>query len=351
MVALTASRKPLIVVGGGYHWAGGGAEVQAFAEQFGVPIATTFNGKGAVDESSEYSIGTVGAKGVPSANATAEAADFVLWLGSKGGDKSTEYGRLPAPSATVVQVDIDPSALGRTFEVDLGVQADAKAFIEDLSTAAAEHHYRAPRWWKLSAPSDKTPVWGGESIVRCLQTLVDENVNFIADASRVSSWVGAGLKVHRVGRVVSAPRGSGSLGYAIPAAIGACIASPGSNAVAVVGDGAVAMSIHELATLQRFKLSVLVVVVADGELGLLNQVGRAQLDPSFELQGGPSADWSAVAKGYGVDGVTVEDQKSFLESLQDWRERGGPMLINARVPAGEVSPDLLMFKAGGAKRW
>lgn len=348
---LRRSQRPLLVLGGGVHWARAYPAIEQFARLSGVPIATTFNGIGAISAEHPNSIGVIGAKGSFFANEVAARADVVIWCASKAGDKSTQYGRIPSPHASVIQVDVDPSALGRTFATAVEATADAGAFLEDLAESPLLEGWRAPGW----VPTAKhvlPPRTGlsGAFIASTLRERTRPTISIVADASRVSSWLGAYDRPVEPGRRTWAPRGSGSLGYAVPAAIGAAIATS-QPAIALVGDGGFSMSCHELITAVRVGVDLAVVVIADGKLGLLEAVGQHIHGADFRLPGGPTADWAQAAKAFGARGVTVDTIDSFEDEMSRWSDRGGVTVIEARVSAGEVSPDLQMFIDGGARRW
>ncbi|MEU1024671.1 thiamine pyrophosphate-binding protein, partial [Streptomyces sp. NPDC005904] len=193
---LMAAERPLVVAGGGVQLSEAYTQLAALCEAFGVPVGTTFNGKGVLAETHPQSIGVVGAKGSAGANDIAARADVVLWIGSKAGDKSTGYGRLPGPGAVCVQVDIDEDELGRILTPRHCLHADAAAALEDLADALSAAGWAgAPDWTGttgalLDEPQDDVSPSPGE-LVRALTDLCPDDTAVIADASRACSWVGA----------------------------------------------------------------------------------------------------------------------------------------------------------------
>lgn len=342
---LRNSRRPLIVAGGGAHLSSVYGSLQNLAQKYQIPVATTLNGKGALAETHPNAVGVLGAKGNIAANESATLADVVIWMGSKGGDKSTSYGSLPPQGAQVIQVDVDADALSRTFHADVPVLADARLFLEDLDEALAgrQPSWQAEPWWSVAVEQPRPEPWGGARVVSALHCRPWAAV--VADASKSSSWVGAGYRVSESRRAVIAPRGSGSLGYAIPAAIGASLALDREPVVAVCGDGAFAMSCHELEVAAQLALPLAVVVCNNGRLGLLDDVGKHEFGPDFALPCAFTADWEALGRTYGCQSVTVRDYDEMARALSDWTTSDGPLLVNALMPEGDHSPDFRMFVA------
>ncbi|MFF4806031.1 thiamine pyrophosphate-binding protein [Streptomyces sp. NPDC001351] len=357
VIAATADRvltaaRPLLVLGGGIHTSAAYPQVQAFVDALGIPAATTFNGKGALPEDHPQWAGVIGAKGQPRANHLAESADLVLWVGSKGGDKSTQYGTLPPRSAHRVQVDIDPEALGRTFAVDAAVCSDLGAFLDDLREAVVQ---RAPAWqaaaWAQHSDRDVPSDWGGALVLSTVRPAVGHPLRLVADASKASSWSGAYDRTPGRGRWVWAPRGSGTLGYALPAAVGAAVAHPDEPVVVVNGDGGFAMSAHEIETAVAAGARLAVIVLDNSALGLLEDVGRHSLGADFRLPGRPTADWALLARAYGAHAAQVFTEQELAVELTAWQERGGVVVLDAVLPGAEISPDLAMFISQGGRSW
>lgn len=342
-----AAQRPLLVVGGGVHSSAAYEHVRSLVECTRLPLVTTFNGKGALPEDHGGWRGVVGAKGMPDANALAAEADLTIWAGSKGGDKSTQYGALPAPGGITVQVDLDPEALGRTFDAELVVQADLGSFCTDLE--AALDGWRAPAWTRATNV-EPAAGWGGAHIVAGLRT-GRHPLRIVADASKASSWAGAYDRTPGGARWTWAPRGSGTLGYALPAAIGAAYATPSEPVIAIAGDAGASMASHELETAVRSGLNLLVIVLDNASLGLIEDVGRHTFGDGFALPDRPSVSWAELAQVYGLRASRVGGKEELEAAVADWYETGGPALVQARLPRAEVSPDLAMFIQSGARSW
>ncbi|MFD3998162.1 thiamine pyrophosphate-binding protein [Streptomyces sp. NPDC058548] len=345
---LASAQRPLLVAGGGVHLSHAYDQLAALTEAFGIPVATTFNGKGALAETHPHSLGVIGAKGSTAANDLASRADLVLWVGSKAGDKSTGYGRLPAPDSVCVQVDIDEEELGRILSPRCVLHADAAAALTDLASALRAAGWPgAPAWTGttgalLDPPHDTAPPAPG-ALIQAVERACPADTALIADASRACSWAGAHFRTRNSGRSVIAPRGSGSIGYALPAAIGAAVAQPGRTIVGVGGDGGFALACQEMETAVRVGARLVFVLLNDNAFGLLDRVSTVGLRRPDLLDRFAATDWTAVAHGFGWNAHTVRDETSFEKALQTGLDADRPTLLNVLLSADTASPDFQMY--------
>ncbi|MGW1508515.1 thiamine pyrophosphate-binding protein [Streptomyces sp. NPDC002394] len=352
---LMTAERPLLVAGGGVQLSGAYGQLADFTDRFGIPVGTTFNGKGVLAETDPHSIGVVGAKGSAAANALAERADVVLWIGSKAGDKSTGYGRLPGPGAVCVQVDVDEEELGRILTPRHALHADAGAALDDLGEALDAAGWRGSPPWTgttgalLDPPQDGISPSPG-ALVHALTELCPDDTAVVADASRACSWAGAHFRCRTAGRSVIAPRGSGSIGYALPAAIATALSRPERTVVGIGGDGGFALACQELETAVRTGARLVFVLLDDNAFGLLNRVSSVSLgDPRLVASFAPT-DWTAVARGFGWQAHRVRDEVSFEAVLKVALAAEGPTLVHVPLATDVASPDFRMYTERQAGR-
>ncbi|MGW9436211.1 thiamine pyrophosphate-binding protein [Streptomyces sp. NPDC055607] len=352
---LASARRPLLVAGGGVHLSGAYDRLAALTDAFRIPVATTFNGKGVLAETHPHSLGVIGAKGSTAANDLASRADLVLWVGSKAGDKSTGFGRLPAPDAVCVQIDVDEEELGRILSPRCVLHADAAAALADLESALRAADWRgAPAWTGaagslLDEPHDTTPPAPGV-LVQAVERACPDDTALVADASRACSWAGAHFRARSTGRSVIAPRGSGSIGYALPAAIGAAVAQPGRTVVGIGGDGGFALACQEMETAIRIGARLVFVLLNDNAFGLLDRVSAVGLDRPDLLDRFAATDWTGVARSFGWHAHTVRDDASFEQALKAGLDAERPTLVNVLLAADTASPDFQMYAERHAGR-
>jgi acetolactate synthase-1/2/3 large subunit len=362
---LSNAERPLIVAGGGVLLSGAEVALTQLATTWNIPVATTFNGKGAFAETNPLSLGVIGAKGCDIANELAAEADLILWLGSKAGDKSTNYGQLPATPTQIVQVDIDPQELGRIFHPTVMLAADIRTFLEALHQElirnngqnSAFHAWNALISRKVSAfrqhvqsQAEQHQTLTTIALIREIQQKYADRAIILADASRACSWVGAYYVTHYAGRSVLAPRGSGSIGYALPATIAAAFVYRDRPIIGIGGDAGFAMACHELETALRLGLRFVFIILDNHSLGLLNQVAGVSLGQPDLLPEFKPTDWELVARGFGCSSATITSISQLSEALDRSTHASGPTILNAILPAHEESPDFKMYsKRVGAR--
>jgi acetolactate synthase-1/2/3 large subunit len=345
------AERPVLVAGGGVLLSRADAEVCLLASRFGIPVATTFNGKGSIPETDSHAIGVIGGKGSGRANSIVANADLVIWVGSKGGDKSTNFGRLPSRTSTTIQIDIDPCELGRTFPIALGLCGDAKATLQELLLELDRRGWKGIRdGWppprESLNPLDTLKEKGfltTPSILEAIKDLFDVQPIVVADASRACGWIGSHFRTSRQGRSVIAPRGSGSIGYALPGTIAAALACPGQPVVGIGGDAGFAIASHELETAVRVHASFLFLILDNSAPALLNQVSRLTLGHAVIPEFVPT-DWAAVATAFGIQATRV----TTLDELSSWRHScvdiEGPQIVDLVLAVEETSPDFELFQ-------
>lgn len=352
---LRRARRPLIMAGGGVLLAQAESDLLALVERAHLPVVTTLNGKGALPESHPLSLGVIGAKGNPDVNPICRESDWVLVLGSKLGDTSANYWTLFSPDATLVHCDSDPSEIGRNLRTELGLVGDVKLVCQDLCSAPESMMWATSEDWlarvERAREASREPVVGLSASVSALMEEINEryatDAIIAADASQACGWIGAYFRPSQAGRSVLAPRGSGSIGYALPAAIGAKLASPQSRVVAIGGDGGFAMASHELETAVRYGLDITFVILNNNSLGMINQVARDLYgEPDLMGEFTPT-DWSAVAEAYGCAGARATSPAELKDALDLAEGVRAPVVIDYVVETGVTSPDVVLKR----ERW
>jgi len=341
---IAEGRRPLIVVGGGANRAGIGAQVDRLVGA-GVAVATTLSGKGAADERAELVLGVLGSLGNPAATAAAVEADVLILAGTKWGSGATAGWSLPVAGQRVAQIDIDPVELGRDRPVEVIVCADALATLAalDLSPSKREEwrarvtdvkaawlRERAELWSSAAVPIDPQRVMGE------LNGVITADDVVIADASLSSGWVGAFIESGTHGPRTLFPRGLAGLGWAIPAAIGA-IEAGAPRVVAVMGDGAAPYAVGELATLARYGVPLLLVVLNNSSYGWIRWYRRVAFGRGWEEPDLPETRFADVAAAYGFGATRVDDPAALADVLVGGGP--GPNLIEVVTSVWETPID------------
>jgi acetolactate synthase-1/2/3 large subunit len=325
---LAASAEPVLIVGGGAK--GAAAEVRAMAEHLGAPVLMTANGKGVFNEAHPLAVGS----GVhhPASRALLESADVVLAVGTELAPSDFWYGPV-ALSDKLIRIDIDAAALVTNADPDVRLLGDATATLRllaelvpaadrdgDERAAAARERLRA------DAAAEGAP-W--LDIMAALSPVVDERTVVAAD-SNMASYYGAlsNLRVHRAAGFLY-PTGVGTLGYGLPAALGAALAEPNSRVLAILGDGGIMFTLPELAAAAQQGLAIPVIVVDNGGYGEIRNemVDRGEPDQAVALGG---IEFPALARALGCHGVTVSAVSELTAEVEAAFAADRPTLVHVR---------------------
>jgi acetolactate synthase-1/2/3 large subunit len=360
---LEESARPLVYGGGGIIAAGASAELREFVEAADAPAVITLMGLGALPSNHPNFISMPGMHGSYAANMALTNCDLLIALGVRFDDRVT--GRLAAfaPHAKVVHVDIDPAEIGKNRAPDVPIVGDVQRVLSKLNklvrenrkpsdeklTAARRAWWRQIRAWKEEHPYD-APRSDSEIKPQHLMAEIDRlsggQAIVSSDVGQHQMWAAQLIRFQEP-RLWLNSGGLGSMGFGLPAAIGAQFARPDKLVFALVGDGGFQMSIPELATVAGFGLPIKIVVMNNGYLGMVRQWQTLFYNnrlSAVELSNFPDA--AKLAAAYGFKGKTIDKPWELAPALEEAVHEPGPYLLNVKVsPFESVYP---MVPAGGA---
>ncbi len=334
-----AAKRPLIIAGGGALISGAIAEIAEFADTQVCAIATSLSGKGVIAENHSMAVGVVGQMGTPAARAALESADVVVFLGTKAGSGPTFAWSLPRKNQKIIQIDIDPAEIGRSFENVTGIFADARSGLRALAQATAK--VERPEWkieimkfkseWSAvraaERSSDVTPILP-QRVLGELQAQLRQDDLIVCDASLSSGWAGVYYEQVLPGKKVFMPRGLAGLGYSVPAAIGVAIANPGKRTIVLTGDGALGYSIGEFASILELNLPITVIVLNNADLGWIRWYGHLNFGTSDQGSDFADINFSAVAQGFGFEAERVTNPGDLSAAMQRVLTSTKPSLLD-----------------------
>jgi acetolactate synthase-1/2/3 large subunit len=352
---LTQARRPVIVSGGGVRWSGAGPEVVALAERLGIPLATSLNGKDTVPGDHPLAVGIPGLYSRASANQVLMESDLVFYIGSQTGSQLTLNWQIPPPGTPVLQLDIDPTELGRHFGQAAGILADAREGLRQLLAAipdgfspqtapwAARAQAIVARWRAGEQPAmtaDTEPI-RPERLCAELNGSLPAGALVVSDTGHSGMWTGGYLDLTRPGEGYI--RAAGSLGWGLPAGIGAQLAAPERPVVVFTGDGGLWYHVAELETAARWRVPVTVVVnnnrSLNQEIGPYTDAYGGQLTGRHhELWHFSDVDLAAMAETMGVRGITVAKAAQFAGAMAEAVAHPGPVLINVVTDMEAMAP-------------
>lgn len=318
--AIASAKRPVIVAGGGVRLSSAGAEVVALAETCSIPVATSVNGKGTIRDDHPLSVGVVGSYSARCANQVVSEADLVIYIGSHTGDQVTHNWAVPAAGTQVVQIDIDPAEIGRSYAGAIGVVGDAKLAVSRLITALGTRRAGEPwlgraqalvrAWHDEIEPlrrSDAVPI-RPERLCKELSDSLPENAVLVADTGYASIWTATMVRLRHPGQTYL--RAAGSLGWGFPAALGAKCAVPDRPVICFTGDGGFWYHLSELETASRYNINTVTIInnnngLAQGIDDIQAVYGGRPGNPE-ELYRFKPVSFARIAREMGCLGLRVE---------------------------------------------
>jgi acetolactate synthase I/II/III large subunit len=352
---LAAASRPVIVAGGGVRASGASAELRALAERLNIPVATALNAKDQLPGDHPLNVGVPGVYARASANQVLLEADLVLYVGSKTANQVTLNWQIPPISTKTIQLDIEPAELGRHYPDTLGLVTDAKLGLADLAAAAEPDDSPARLAWARRAQdivrrwrdqyaelmaSDAEPIRPERLAAEFSRHLPDDAL-LVSDTGHSGMWTGGMVDLTGPGQGYI--RAAGSLGWGLPAALGAQVARPDRSVILWTGDGGLWYHVGELETAARWRIPAVIVVNNNRSL---NQ----EIHPYSKAYGGSlhgrhgelwhfrDTDFAAVAESMGVLGLTVRKAADFDAALEKALASRGPALINVVTEIEAMAP-------------
>lgn len=352
---IAAAERPVLLVGAGLIASGGASALRALAECASIPVAATLHGLGALPHEHPLSLGMVGMHAARATNLALEECDLLIALGMRFDDRATGRAEAFCPKARIIHVDIDASELGKIKHPTLGIAADAGRFLQALTPLirpdgragwrARVAALRAIHGLHRPGLGDPLRPYG----------LIAEVARHMPADSIVTSDVGQHQMYVAQAFPFGFPRqwltsgGLGTMGFGLPAAIGAALAMPKREVVCFSGDGSLLMNLSELATAAEENVSVKLVLFNNGMHGLVHQQQRLFFGGRFSgdrFRAQP--DFAALARGFGLHAVDLGATSEPVGTLAEALARPGPCLIN--VPIAEDELVLPMVPPGAANR-
>ncbi len=349
---LGASQRPIIVAGGGLIASGAERELVALAEKLSIPVATSLNAKKAIPWNHPLAVGVPGLYCRGCANKAVCEADLVFFIGSSTGGQVTHDWRIPPLGTPVIQLDINPAEIGRSYPVQLGMQGDARAslrkLIDNAESAAPRDEWLTRvqslvrEWREEVAPLVESEVipMRPERLCREISDVLPSDAVLVSDTGHAGIWAGTMIDLKHPNQ--SFIRCAGSLGWGIPAAVGAKCAVPDRPVICFTGDGGVYYHITELDTALRFGINTVTVINNNSSLnqeqkGVEDTYG-GRVSGSDELWMLSDVDFDKVAESMGCFGVQVNKPAEFPGALEQALSCGRPAIVDVKTSLEGIAP-------------
>jgi len=339
---INEAKKPFILFGQGIILGKAEAEFRAFIEKTGIPAAATVMGLSALETDHPLHVGMLGMHGNYAPNVLTNECDVLIAIGMRFDDRVT--GRLDkyAKQAKVIHLDIDPAEIDKNVKAAVPVWGDCKETLPMLTELvhAGEHKDWLARFRELEREEIKeviqeelnptTDIMTMGEVIRTLNELSAGNAVVVTDVGQHQMVACRYAKFNQSKSNVTSG-GLGTMGFGLPAAIGAWYGAPDRTVVAIVGDGGIQMTIQELGTIMQFGAKVKILVLNNEFLGMVRQWQQLFHDRRYSFVNITSPDFVTVAKGYGIAGNSVRDRANLKQALTDMIEHDGPYLLEVMV--------------------
>ena len=347
---LREAKRPIICVGGGVHLAKAVDAVRTFADNNRIPVVCTMMGIGVMKTNDPMFFGMVGNNGNSYGNRAMNEADMIIMVGARVADRSISQPDLITENKTLVHIDVDPAEIGKNAGPEIPLVGDIASVFEvfnqqDCGSEYTEWVERLMVYKKetedkklkklLERVRKSSTVTPEEFVIELCQKMKDDAV-YVADVGQNQMW-SCGNYIMRNGRFFTSG-GMGTMGYSIPAALGAKLADPKKQVVAVIGDGAFQMCFMELATMRQYDVPVKIAVIKNGWLGLVRQYQHFTYKDRFsvtDLSGSPEL--SKIAEAYGMKYIKLSNNSEMSEKLDEFLEKDESILMEITVDPSEIA--------------
>jgi acetolactate synthase-1/2/3 large subunit len=362
MAMILESCRPVVYVGGGAVLGNAADELTTLCRNLTIPVTTTLMGLGSFPENDPNSLGMLGMHGAYCANMAMTNSDLIIAIGARFDDRVTGKLATFAPHAKIIHVDVDPTSIKKNVRVDLPIVGDVKDVLakmvkqaDKLKEKVAEFKTGLAPWqediagWKAKHPigyKSSTTVIKPQFVIQKLRELSDEDAIISTDVGQHQMWTAQFFQFNKP-RTLLTSGGLGTMGYGLPAAMGAQAAFPGRQVITICGDGGVQMNIQEMATLVQNKLPVKIVILNNNFLGMVRQWQELFFDKRYsstcmELP----IDYVKLADAFGAKGFSTSKPGEVDEVIKAAFKHKGPVIMEFMIAREEKV--LPMVPAGAA---
>lgn len=336
--AIKHSKRPLIVAGGGVLSSGVKLKLQAFVDKTGIPLISTMMGIGVMPSDHELYLGMLGTHGTAIANRALHEADLVIVCGARLGDRAVAAPNQMSEKNTVIHIDIDPAEIGKNVKTEIPIVGDMRNVMDKLNDEISD--FVVPKQWSETVKSYQKDMKAEpqrfegfvepRSLVRNLSAMFHSKAILVADVGQNQIWCANNFRI-REGRFLTTG-GMGTMGYSIPAAVGAKFARPTRDVIVICGDGSFQMSLNELATIAGNNLNIKIIIMRNSRLGMVRELQDKLYEGRHSatiLQGDP--DFLKIADAYGIDSAEANSNEEAEEIIRGIVDSDKPFILVCNV--------------------
>ncbi len=335
------AKKPIIISGHGTIWSEASKELVELAEKADIPVITTFLGIGGFPESHVLSYGWLGMHGMFYANRAADNADLVIGVGMRFDDRAMGRFQSFNPGVKIIHIDIDPAEIGKNFPTTVPIVGDIKNVLPAITERVTQTTH--PEWvrWidnerelhpSLNIRESRRML--PQMVVRTLWEQTNGDATIATGVGQHQMWAGQHYFYKRPRQLISSG-GLGTMGFELPAAIGAQVALPGQEVWCIAGDGGFQMTMQEMAVLVDEQLPVKIAIFNNGYLGMVRQWQQLFYDKNFVSVAMTQPDFVKLADAYGIPAIRVEHKNEVELAIKQARAHKGPFLLDFQIDQEE----------------
>ena len=348
---IEASEKPFIFVGGGAIASDAASELKEFAEKIDAPVTDSLMGKGAYDNTRPRYTGMLGMHGTKASKFGVSQCDLLIVVGARFSDRVTGDTNRFAKDAKIIHIDVDAAEINKNVVVDLGIVGDAKNVLKELNEKLTRQNH--PQWLKeIRDLKERYPLsyddegLTGPYVIEQIDYLTNSEAIICTDVGQHQMWAAQYFNYRRPRQFISSG-GAGTMGFGLGAAMGAKLANPHQTVFNIAGDGCFRMNLNELATLSRYNIPVIQVVMNNQVLGMVRQwqtlfYGQRYSNTILE----DKVDFCKVAEGLGCKAIKVTTKEEVASAIKIAMEHDGPVVIECMI--GKDDKVFPMVAPGGA---
>jgi len=336
---LTHAKQPMLYVGGGVGMANAIEEVRDFADKTGMPSVSTLKGLGAINPDNENYLGMLGMHGTKAANIAVQQSDLLVVVGARFDDRVTGKLEEFAPNAKVIHFDIDTAEINKRREADAAILGDLKGNLP-LLTMALEispwqeklQQMKNDFGWRYDHPGENIFA---PAVLKMVSDLMPNNTCVTTDVGQHQMWAAQHMSFDDPSNFLTSA-GMGTMGFGLPAAIGAQISRPHDTVIAVSGDGSIMMNVQELATIKRYQVPVKIVLIDNAKLGMVRQWQDLFFDGRLsETDLADNPDFVMLSQAFDIKSKMISKKSEVQAAIEEMLDHDGPYLLRVKIDAKE----------------
>ncbi len=350
MALIRDSKRPLIISGGGIISSGAVEELNQFAKNFGIPVVNTLMGYGCDPGNSSLYLGGLGMHGSLYGNYAVSNCDLLIALGCRFSDRILGDPQKFAPDAKIIHVDIDPAEIGKNISADLSIIGSAKTVLHEFNKNKSSKDYS--KWlnmildYKKLHPLEYKPSkkMRPQYVIQKSAEIFDNDTIIVTDVGQHQMWVPQFFPINKSGSHLTSG-GLGTMGFALPAAIGAKIGNPDKEVLMFSGDGGFQMNIQELTTIKKYNLNLKMIILDNAYLGMVRQWQQLLYGGRYsQTDMNDNPDFVKVVKAFGIEAKRVNSKNECIDALRELKLSKNAMLLH--IPVEREENVLPMVPAG-----